>query len=155
MLSLTALLAFLLTGQTAGPPPSSSLDGVWEGPRKRTPVGACSNRGPRDTTITFWTESDGTLHGRFTVAGGAPGEMDLKGAVAGEDIVIEAPRVATCAGDQRRYTVTLKGGVRTSADGKRVLKLAGFDSACAALGCSFRDEYTLTWVRAAPAPAVR
>jgi hypothetical protein len=154
ILVLVALL--LVPAQASAPPPvPQDLSGVWEGRRKRVAVGDCRTSGPRTTTITLWNEADGSLRGRFTRTTNAPGEPDLKGKRDGPRVVFEAPRLATCGAVQRRYTVTLEGQVASEADGKRVLTMTGVDQVCPSMSCSFRDEYALTWMRAAPAPIAR
>jgi hypothetical protein len=81
--------------------------------------------------------------------------MDLAGEVEGGKVVLKAPRMANCSGVRRNYTVTLEGAVDTDAAGGRVLKLTGVDQACPLVACTLRDEYALTWMRAAPAPLPR
>ena len=155
MSSLVVLIWLLLAGQAAAQSPVSPLDGVWEGHRKRVPLGDCRSTGPARVTVTFWTEPDQSLRGRFTRASGAPGEFDLTAAMKGGKVAVTAPRVADCGGNTRRYTVTLEGTVGTDASGHRVLTLSGVDQTCPAMACSFRDEYALTWMRTAPGPAAR
>ena len=156
------LLVALLVGSLQSPaPPTASaaaadgpqVNGVWEGRRNRARLGACIGGGPARTTLTLWTEPDGTIHGRFPKSSG--NDTDLKGKLEGRKVVFEAPRVATCNGNTRRYSVTLEGTVAADTDGTRKLTLTGVDQTCPSESCSFRDDYTLTWMRPAPAPAAR
>jgi hypothetical protein len=157
------LVATLLTGPLQPSAPATALaaanepdvNGVWEGRRSRARLGACTGVGPGPTTLTLWTEADGAIHGQFTKVRRAAGEPDLKGKLEGRKVVFEAPRLANCNGSTRRYSVTLEGSFAADSDGKRRLTLTGVDQTCPLEACTFRDEYTLTWMRPAPAPAVR
>lgn len=159
------LITALLFGPQQSSAPSTISDaatdppdvnGVWEGRRSRAQLGACVSGGPGRTTITLSTEADGTLRGRFSKASrDAAGAMDWRGRLEARKVVFEAPRLADCDGSQRRYSVTLEGSFAADPDGKRTLTLTGVDQVCPSQACSFRDEYTLTWMRAVPSAAVR
>ena len=153
--TMTAVAIGMQLARAAGPqdvshpaPPS----GRWTGDAVAVQSGACkfdnARRSKRDVILVLDIDADGNIRAHEEPPHAASAAPDRKPALppwegkveASGRVVLDAQRIAVCAGEQRTYPVRYQGSFKRRGN-RWELKLKGTHTTCPSLGCEFINFY--------------
>ena len=127
----------------------ATLAGTWTGKKDEWQAGNCSG-GDKDLAVRLiiGVQPDGELTANVMTARTFQGQSLRQSSQwhgqfsAPDKVEFAETKLASCRGEDREYTLRLRGKIRTK-DGKLRLVLDGKDETCPEMGCVFHERFTL------------